>query len=59
MTQRALVMGGGGTLGVAWETGLLAGLESEGVSLGGADLILGTSADRLSAVRLRAAYLPT
>ncbi|MEQ1780758.1 MAG: patatin-like phospholipase family protein [Hyphomonadaceae bacterium] len=44
MTKRALVMGGGGTLGVAWETGLLAGLESEGVSLANADFILGTSA---------------
>ncbi len=44
MTKRALVLGGGGTLGVAWETGLLAGLEGEGVSLGGADLVLGTSA---------------
>ena len=44
MTSRALVMGGGGTLGVAWETGLLAGLEGEGVNLGNADLILGTSA---------------
>ncbi len=44
MTSRALVMGGGGTLGVAWETGLLAGLEGEGMNLGGADLILGTSA---------------
>lgn len=44
MTKRALVLGGGGTLGVAWETGLLAGLESTGVGLGGADLYLGTSA---------------
>ena len=44
MTKRALAMGGGGTLGVAWETGLLAGLEGEGVSFGNADLILGTSA---------------
>ena len=44
MGKRALVLGGGGTLGVAWETGLLAGLEAEGVTLGNADLILGTSA---------------
>ena len=33
MGKRALVLGGGGTLGVAWETGLLAGLEGESVSL--------------------------
>ena len=44
MAGRAVVLGGGGTLGVAWETGLLAGLEGEGVSIGGADLYLGTSA---------------
>jgi NTE family protein len=44
MAGRALVLGGGGTLGVAWETGLLAGLEAEGVTFGNADLILGTSA---------------
>lgn len=44
MAGRALVLGGGGTLGVAWETGLLAGLESGGVNLGNADLFLGTSA---------------
>ena len=44
MAGRALVLGGGGTLGVAWETGLLAGLESGGVHLGVADFFLGTSA---------------
>jgi NTE family protein len=40
----ALVLGGGGVAGVAWETGLLAGLRRSGVDLSGADLIVGTSA---------------
>jgi NTE family protein len=34
---RALVLGGGGPVGIAWECGLLAGLAQGGVDLGGAD----------------------
>ena len=41
---RALVLGGGGPVGIAWETGLLAGLAENGVNLADADLIIGTSA---------------
>jgi NTE family protein len=41
---RALVLSGGGPVGIAWEAGLLSGLEQEGVELGKADFILGTSA---------------
>ena len=44
MTTRALVLGGGGPVGVAWEFGLIAGLEQEGVRLADADLLVGTSA---------------
>lgn len=44
MTRTALVLGGGGVTGVAWEIGLLAGLADRGVDLCGADLIVGTSA---------------
>jgi NTE family protein len=44
MTTRALVLGGGGPVGIAWEAGLLAGLARGGVDLGMADLIVGTSA---------------
>jgi NTE family protein len=44
MAKRALVLGGGGPVGVAWEFGLIAGLEREGVRLADADLIIGTSA---------------
>jgi NTE family protein len=44
MTTRALVLGGGGPVGIAWEAGLVAGLEQEGVCLADAGLIVGTSA---------------
>ncbi len=41
---RALVLGGGGPVGVGWESGLAAGLAGAGVALGAADLVVGTSA---------------
>lgn len=41
---RALVLGGGGPVGIAWESGLVAGLAEEGIDAGQADLIVGTSA---------------
>ncbi len=42
--QRALVLGGGGVTGIAWEIGLLTGLADAGVDLSSADLVVGTSA---------------
>jgi NTE family protein len=44
MTRRALVLSGGGPVGIAWETGVVAGLAKAGVRLADADLIVGTSA---------------
>ena len=41
---RALVLGGGGVTGIAWETGVLLGLRDEGLDLVGVDLTIGTSA---------------
>ena len=41
---RALVLGGGGLSGVAWETGILAGLAAGGADVTAADYVLGTSA---------------
>ena len=41
---RALVLSGGGSVGIAWQTGLAAGLASKGVDLAVADFIVGTSA---------------
>ena len=48
MGRSALVLGGGGVTGIAWETGLLAGLAELGIDLAAADVIIGTSAARLS-----------
>lgn len=44
MASRALVLGGGGTIGIAWEIGVLKGLQAAGLDLSDADLVVGTSA---------------
>jgi NTE family protein len=41
---KALVLSGGGSVGIAWQTGLAAGLARHGVDLAAADFIVGTSA---------------
>ncbi|WP_327011037.1 patatin-like phospholipase family protein [Dactylosporangium sp. NBC_01737] len=48
----ALVLGGGGVTGVAWETGIIAGLAAAGVDLTRADLIVGTSAGAVVAAQI-------
>jgi len=50
--KRALVLSGGGPVGVGWETGLIAGLASEGVDLRQADVIVGTSAGSVVGAQL-------
>ncbi len=50
---RALVLGGGGVTGIAWETGVLAGLAEAGVDLGTADVVVGTSAGSVVGAQLR------
>jgi NTE family protein len=42
--RRALVLGGGGVAGIAWEVGVLAGLAEAGLDLTDADTVIGTSA---------------
>ena len=49
---RALVLGGGGPVGIAWESGLIAGLAQGGVDLGQADFTMGTSAGSFVGARL-------
>jgi NTE family protein len=49
---RALVLGGGGPVGIAWESGLIAGLAQAGVDLGQADFTMGTSAGSFVGARL-------
>lgn len=41
---RALVLGGGGPVGIGWETGLAVGLADRGVDVAAADAVYGTSA---------------
>ncbi len=48
----ALVLGGGGVGGIAWITGLLAGLADAGQDVSGAGLIVGTSAGAAVAAQL-------
>jgi NTE family protein len=43
-SRTALVLGGGGVTGIAWEVGLLKGLRDGGADVSGADLVIGTSA---------------
>jgi len=49
---RALVLGGGGVAGIAWETGLLFGLAEQGIEVADADVILGTSAGSAVAAQI-------
>jgi NTE family protein len=53
VTTRALVLGGGGIAGIAWEIGLLSGLAEAGVDVSAADLVVGTSAGSIVGTLLR------
>lgn len=48
----ALVLGGGGPVGEAWESGVIAGMADEGVDLSRMDRIIGTSAGAVVGARL-------
>jgi NTE family protein len=54
MTRTALVLGGGGITGIAWELGILKGLADAGVDLSRADLVVGTSAGSVVGAQLTA-----
>jgi NTE family protein len=43
-SRRAIVLGGGGVVGIAWETGVLKGLRDAGLDPAAVDLVIGTSA---------------
>jgi NTE family protein len=55
---RAVVLGGGGLTGIAWETGVIAGLRDEGVDLREADVVIGTSAGAFAGAALAAGADP-
>jgi NTE family protein len=54
MTGRAVILGGGGVTGIAWETGVLKGLQDKGVELATADAIIGSSAGSFAGTYLAA-----
>ncbi len=58
-SSRAVVLGGGGPVGVGWELGLAAGLAKSGVRLADADLVIGTSAGSLTGAMLMSGEDPT
>ena len=49
---RALILAGGGILGIAWESGVLAGLEAAGIDTQDWSLVVGTSAGAYVGARL-------
>src|ERR1035441_8892703 len=49
---QALVLVGGGVAGIAWMTGVLAGLADAGQDVTGADLVVGTSAGAAVAAQI-------
>jgi NTE family protein len=53
--ERALVLGGGGSAGNAWEIGVIAGLFDAGLDVTEADLIVGTSAGSTAAAQITSA----
>ena len=56
--SKALVLGGGGPVGIAWESGLIAGLAQAGVDLATADHIIGTSAGSFVGALLALGHAP-
>jgi NTE family protein len=58
MTKKALVLGGGGPVGIAWESGLLSGFAEAGVDLSQANFILGTSAGSFVGAQLAMGAAP-
>ncbi|MFI5309565.1 MAG: patatin-like phospholipase family protein [Polyangiales bacterium] len=57
--KRALVLGGGGLIGVAWESGIAVGLSEQGVDPRSVDAIVGTSAGAIVGAQLAAGRLPS
>jgi NTE family protein len=58
-SERALVFGGGGSAGNAWEIGVIAGLFDAGLDVTKAHRIIGTSAGSTAAVQVASGTAPT
>jgi len=59
MSERALVLGGGGASGNAWAIGVITGLFDAGLDVTQADLIVGTSAGSTVAAQITSTIRPT
>ena len=59
MSERALVLGGGGASGNAWAIGVITGLFDAGLDVTQADLIIGTSAGSTVAAQRSSTTRPT
>jgi NTE family protein len=57
--QRALVLGGAGAVGNAWEIGIIAGLFEAGLDVTAAELTIGTSAGSTAAAQITSGISPT
>jgi NTE family protein len=57
--ERALVLGGAGSAGNAWEIGVIAGLFEAGLDVTEADLTIGTSAGSTAAAQITSGIQPT
>ena len=55
-SPRALVLGGGGSVGNAWLIGVLAGLQDGGLDPTDVDLVIGTSAGATAAAQMSGQY---
>ncbi len=58
MTSHALVLGGGGPVGIGWEAGIIKGLDDQGIHLADADLIVGTSAGSAVGTQIASGVTP-
>ena len=58
MSKCALVLGGGGPVGIAWEAGVIAGLSEVGVDLTAVDHVIGTSAGAFIGARVALGHTP-
>ena len=56
MTRLGLVLGAGGTVGLAWHAGVLRALEHAGIVPDAADVIIGTSAGSVAAAYMRSGW---
>ena len=56
--RTALVLGGGGVVGVAWESGIAAGMLERGIDLREVDVVVGTSAGAIVGAQIASGFLP-